>query len=127
SADPLSDLLGGMHLSGTVLFRAEFREPWAVITPDSCQLAQVLPFRTEHIIPFHVMATGGCWLRMDGREPVWLDEGDAVLLPYGTRHELMGRGNASPLPVGQLMPPAPWNGIPVVEHGGTGEATKSSA
>lgn len=43
-ADPLSDLLGSMHLAGTVLFRAEFREPWAVQTPSSSQLAGVLPF-----------------------------------------------------------------------------------
>jgi len=50
AADPLSDLLGSMHLVGTVLFRAEFREPWSVVTPDCHELARVLPVRTEHII-----------------------------------------------------------------------------
>jgi AraC family transcriptional regulator, alkane utilization regulator len=56
--DLLSDLLGGMHLSGMVLFRAEFRSPWSVVTPEGCHLAKVLPFHTEHIIPFHIIAAG---------------------------------------------------------------------
>ncbi len=121
--DPLSDLLGAMHLAGVVLFRAEFREPWAVITPDSCQLAQVLPFRTEHIIPFHVIAGGGCSVEMPGQPAVWLNDGDAVLLPYGSGHQLRGRNTANAVPIGQLLPPPPWRDIPVVAHGSGGDTT----
>lgn len=123
SADLLSDLLGSMHLAGMVLFRAEFAEPWSVVTPDSRQLARVLPFRTEHIIPFHVIARGGCWLELPEREPVWLGEGDAVLLPYGDSHRLGGRESAATVPVGQLLPRPPWHAPPVVEHGGSGART----
>src|SRR5512146_77581 len=54
-ADLLSDILRAVHLSGVVLFRAEFHEPWSVATPDSCQLARSLPFRTERIIQFHIV------------------------------------------------------------------------
>jgi AraC-like DNA-binding protein len=122
-ADALSDLLDSMHLAGMVLFRAEFREPWSVMTPDSGQLARVLPFRTEHIIPFHVIASGGCWIEMREGEPAWLSEGDAVLLPYGDRHRLSGREAVAPIPVGQLLPNPPWADIPVVEHGGSGART----
>lgn len=86
AGDLLSDLLGSMHLVGTVLFRAEFREPWAVQTPGSRQLARVLPFRTEHIIPFHIVASGGCWLELPEREPVWLAE--ATELMPGSRNML---------------------------------------
>ena len=123
SADLLSDLLGSMHLAGVVLFRAEFREPWSVATPDSCQLARVLPFRTEHIIPFHIIAEGGCWLEQQDQERVWLESGDAVLLPYGDSHGLRGREEAAKIPVGQLLPPPPWPDIPLVEHGGAGGLT----
>jgi AraC family transcriptional regulator, alkane utilization regulator len=80
--DVLSDLLDTMHLSGTVLFGAEFREQWSVATPNCHQLARVLPFRTEHVIPFHVIASGGCRMEMEGCTPVWLGKGDAVLLPW---------------------------------------------
>ncbi|MCX7154868.1 MAG: AraC family transcriptional regulator [Rhodocyclales bacterium] len=122
STDLLSDLLGSMRLSGMVMFRADFREPWAVITPDSTQLARVLPFRTEHIIPFHVIAAGGCWLEMPGGEPVWLREGDAVLLPYGDGHRLGGRQTATAVHVGQLLPRLVASELQVVRHGGEGDA-----
>lgn len=124
SADLLSDLLDSMHCAGMVLFRAEFREPWTVTTPDSCQLAQVLPIRTEHIIPFHVIASGGCYLEMREREPVWLSDGDAVLFPYGDSHRLSGREKAVPVQVGQLLPSPPWSDMLVVEHGGSGPNTR---
>ncbi len=123
SADLLSDLLSSMHLVGSVLFRAEFREPWSVITPDCHELAQVLLSRTEHIIPFHVVASGGCWLELPEREPVWLDDGDAVLLPYGQSHCLRGQDVADSVQVAQLLPRPPWGDIPLVEHGGTGATT----
>lgn len=122
-ADPLSDLLGSMHLAGTVLFRAEFGEPWAVQTPDACQLAGILPFRTEHIIPFHIVASGGCWLGLPTGEPVWLAEGDAVLLPHGPGHQLRGREVAAPVLIGGLLPHPPWHDIFVVGHGGSGATT----
>ena len=123
SADLLSDLLGSMQLSGTVLFNTEFHEPWAVTTPGSTRLAQVLPFKTEHIIPFHVVAAGGCWLEMPGHDPVWLRDGDAVLMPYGASHSLRGRDAAEPVQIAHLMPDRPWLDIPLVVHGGTGDVT----
>lgn len=121
TTDPLSDLLASMHLAGAVLFRAEFREPWCVVTPGARQLAQVLPFRTERIIPFHIVARGGCWLEIPDRDPVWLDDGDAVLLPHGQSHRLRGIAAADPVPVGRLLPGPPWRDVLVVEHGGEGE------
>ncbi len=57
AADLLSDLLATVRLSGAVLFRAEFHEPWAVGVPEALQLKQAIPFPTEHCIPFHVVAT----------------------------------------------------------------------
>jgi len=123
SADFLSDLLTSMHVAGMVLFRAEFREPWSVNTPDSVQLARVLPPRTEHIIPFHLIAAGGCWLEMPKKEPVWLSEGDAILLPYGDSHRLSGKDAATCVEVGELLPQPPWSDILVLEHGGRGVNT----
>jgi hypothetical protein len=121
--DLLSDLLGGMHLSGMVLFRAEFREPWSVVAPDGRNLGKVLPFHTEHIIPFHIIAAGGCRLGLKDPAPVWLAEGDAVLLPHGDGHSLYGSETAAVVEVGRLPPPPPWADILVVEHGGAGAKT----
>jgi AraC-like DNA-binding protein len=122
-SDVLADLLGSMHLSGTVLFRAEFAEPWGLLAPDAVQMSGMLPFRTEHIIPFHIVAKGGCWLELKGQERTWLEEGDAILLPYGDSHVLVGREEAERVPATQLLPPPPWPEALKVEHGGTGEHT----
>jgi len=123
SSDLLSDLLATMHLTGTVLFRAEFREPWLVETQGSQRLAQVLPFRTEHIVPFHIIAAGGCRVEMPDGQAAWLEEGDAILLPYGEKHRLGGHEAASPVQFGEILPQAPWTGIPFVQHGGSGAVT----
>src|SRR5690242_6816527 len=122
-ADALSDLLDQMRLGGMILFRAEFREPWSVLTPESCELARVLPIRSEHIIPFHIVASGECRLDMRGREPVWLRSGSAVLFPYGDDHVLGGRAEAATIPVGQLLPRPPWTELLTIEHGGSGAET----
>lgn len=123
SADSLSDLLSAMHLAGSVLFRAEFREPWSVLSPDSGQLAGLLPIRSRHIIPFHVIASGTCWLVLPGRRPVRLAEGDAVLLPYGDGHELKGDAEIPIIPIGGLLPTLPWSSPCVVRYGGGGPLT----
>lgn len=121
--DLLSMLLDGMRLSGMVLFRAEFSEPWAVMTPDSAHLAQILPFHTEHIIPFHLIAKGGGRLELDGLGLRWLGTGDAMLLPFGDGHGLRGQDPADYVPLGSLLPPPPWDDIAVVLHGGGGATT----
>lgn len=124
TADLLSDLLGSMHLSGVVMFRTEFREPWSLLTPDGAQMARLLRIRAAHIIPFHVIAQGRCQVALAGHEPVSLAEGDVILLPYGDAHTLGGREPAATQPVAPLLPPQPWREIFVVGHGGEGAMTR---
>ena len=123
SGDMLSDLLESMHVTGMVLFRAEFREPWSVTSADSGQLAAMLSLGSSRVIPFHIIGAGGCRLDLPEHESLWLDSGDAVLLPYGGVHRLGGRDATAPVHIGQLLPQLPWTGMPLVEHGGSGVAT----
>lgn len=123
SPDVLSDLLGDMRLSGTVLFRAEFHEPWAVVTPASCSLADGLHLDAEHVIPFHIVAEGGCWLELPGHPPVWLSAGDAILIPGGESHRLSGEESIEAVDIGQLLHTAPARQPLALRHGGSGKAT----
>jgi len=118
--DLLSDILPAVHLSGVVLFRAGFHEPWSVATPASGQLARTLPFRTERIIQFHIGAAGDCWLEVKGHGCLWLTAGDTVLLPYGNRHTLGGKQDTVTVSIATLFPPAPWSDISDIRHGGSG-------
>jgi AraC family transcriptional regulator, alkane utilization regulator len=124
SVDLLSDLLGTVHLSGAVLFRAELSEPWAIAVPDACDMAGVLPIPTEHVVPFHVVEAGSCWIEAGDGERVWLAPGEAVLVPYGVAHRLGGREETALAPVGALLPEPPWSDAPFLRHGGRGAATR---
>lgn len=123
-SDLLTDLLRSLNLSGMVLFRAEFRDPWSVVTPDACQLAESLPLSTEQIIQFHVVAEGECWIQLGEDEPLHLQAGDAVLLPYGNDHLLRGERDSGTVAIASLFPPQPWTQIPVIAHGETGAVTQ---
>lgn len=123
-SDLLSDLLRSLNLSGMVLFRAEFHDPWSVTTPDACQLAQALPLSTEQIIQFHVVVAGECRIQMGDDEPVWLQAGDTVVLPYGNEHVLCGKNTAATVALSTLFPPQPWKQIPVIEVGESGPDTR---
>jgi AraC-like DNA-binding protein len=122
--DLLSDLLGTVHISGAVLFRAELGDPWAVDVPGASDLAAMLPFPTEHIVPFHLVEEGSCWMEAGQGERIWLSSGDAVLMPYGSAHRLGGQASAALAPMGAIMPKPPWNELPVVRYGGTGGMTR---
>ena len=122
--DQLSDLLATVHLSGTVLFRAELGEPWAVAVPEARDLASLLPFPTEHVVPFHLVDEGRCWIELDQGQRVSLGPGEAVLLPHGAAHLLGAGGAARVAPVGTLLPRPPWPDTPRLRHGGQGAPTR---
>jgi AraC family transcriptional regulator, alkane utilization regulator len=116
--DALSDLLDGMRLSGVVMFTAEFRDPWSVTTPGTTRLKEALQFGADHMIPFHVVADGGCWIEMPGAAPVWIEKGDVVCMPFGDSHRLFGRQETPSVALGKLLPKPPWGEGLVVRHGG---------
>ena len=56
--DVLSDILHDVHLSGTILGRAEFSSPWGV---SSEGLTSPM---------FHIVLSGNGFITLEGREPV---------------------------------------------------------
>ncbi len=119
--DVLSDVLRVVRLTGASLFRAEFREPWCVQTAGAAHLARAMGLVSRCVVTFHVVMDGRCWLLLDGRRAE-LEAGDVVILTHGDAHTL-GNGDAlPPLPVGSILPPPPWIGLPDVSHGGDGPA-----
>lgn len=120
AADVLSTLLKSVRIAGSLQFCLHAAGHWQ--TDGAPRLGQ-LARTAMPAIPFHVVATGRCWVRVEGRV-IELDEGDVVAFPFATGHAL-GLGDAGSLicPVDDL-PPRPWAEVPVLRYGDGPIATR---
>lgn len=117
--DVLSDVLRVVRLSGAALFRCEFHEPWCVASDSAAKLAQLMGLVSRCVVVFHVIMDGRCRITLDGQSAE-LEAGDVVILPHGDAHTVGAGVALPPLPIGSLLPPPPWVGLPDVVHGGAG-------
>src|SRR5262249_3386505 len=89
--DVLSDLLGTIRLRSMVLAQTVLAPPWGIHAGASRQIA------------FHVLARGHAWLEIDDREPIRVQEGNAVLLAPGRAHTLRDSLETPPRPVSEWL------------------------
>ncbi len=76
--DLLSDILSVLEISGTLYFRTSFTSPWSIRVPAY-----------ENVSRFHFAHKGRCYVRIDGeKKPVFLNQGDLVIIPRGASHVL---------------------------------------
>lgn len=89
STDALSDVLSAVQLSGSVFFDVTARSPWVAEAPPAAQIAdQVMP-GAQHVIEYHVVTRGACWISLVGDgsfAPARLEEGDIAVIPHGDPH-----------------------------------------
>lgn len=123
--DVLSDFLRAVRLSGAVFFRASFTAPWGLASPDASQLARLLLPAARHMVMFHVIEAGSCWLEVAGQPRAEVRAGDVVVFPFGDAHA-MGHGQPARVDsVTQLFPgPPPWREPPRLVYGGSGAPTE---
>lgn len=98
SADPLSDVLRAVNLSGAVFFDVAASEPWVAAAPAAARIAGHVAPGAQHVIEFHVVLAGECWASVAGEEPRRLATGDAIVFPQGDAHVLA----SAPLAAGPL-------------------------
>ena len=122
--DVLTEVLQVVRLSGAVFFVAEFSSPWAIASPASKNLAQLVMPQAECFALFHVLAEGSCWVKVEGEPPFQMFAGDVLVVPQGDEHVLASDLARKPTPMKVLIPGIPWPGMPAVKHGGGGEATR---
>lgn len=89
STDALSDVLSAVQLSGSVFFDVTAKSPWVAEAPPAAQIADEVTPGAQHVIEYHVVARGACWITLVGNglfEPVRLGEGDIAAVPHGDAH-----------------------------------------
>ena len=91
AADPLSDLLTTVRLTGAVFFEIAATEPWAVASPPrELILPKILP-GADHLIAYHVVTAGRCFATAAGGEAIALAAGDVVVFTSGQSHVMSSR------------------------------------
>lgn len=86
--DTLSEVLRSIRLRGTVFFHLQGRAPWVVESPPTSEIASAVIPGAEHVMAYHVVTRGSCWVGVVGEQPVLVREGDIVVFPHGDRHVL---------------------------------------
>lgn len=122
--DVLSDILGVIRISGSILFWSEFCAPWAVRTPDTRKHRPPPLADARRIVLFHIVAEGSCWARCLHTEPLEFHAGDVIMLPYGEACIMSDKPERQP----ELLaapPLTPWDEAPpVFRLGARGEMTR---
>lgn len=94
-AEPLSDVLRAVRLSGALFFLVEARSPWTSEAPDGATLAPVILPGAQQIVSYHLVREGACWCTLVGEEPRRLEAGDVVVIPHGTAYVLSTAADAA--------------------------------
>ena len=90
-ADALTDVLSSVRMSGSVFSRAALSAPWGV---ESGKTTQGI---------FHAVVSGRMHARLAaGGEPVAVERGDIVLMPFGDNHLLTDEPAGPTRPIGEL-------------------------
>jgi AraC-like DNA-binding protein len=98
SRDALSEILQDLRPTGVSYGHCRFRRPWG------------FAIAAAPVARLRVVVAGGCWLRLDGREPIRLAPGDAAFLPGGVAHTL------AEAPSGPARPLAEFSTEKIGEH-----------
>jgi AraC-like DNA-binding protein len=122
--DILSEVLRAVRLSGALLFRGEFSSPWSCSASDSRMSAPFLVPGAKSLVFFHVVTDGRCWAEVENQQPLMLEAGDVLALPYGDAHSMGNPQGSTCTPIASLLPPPPWPELPTVTYGGGGELTR---
>lgn len=89
--DQLSEVLADVHANAVVTGHFTLHAPWA--------------FDKEPVqgIPFRICRGSPCWLYVEGEAPVYMREGDVVLLPHGSPHRMASAPDVTPVPFNALL------------------------
>ena len=119
-AELLADLLSHVRLAGALFMQGQGTAPFALDSPGNCALADLLSPGAERLLVFHAARRGHFAFVCKGQR-VELGAGELVVLPNADRHLICSAETVEPVPIAEVLPPTPWNSIPIVRVAGGGE------
>jgi len=102
--DLLSEVLALVRLTGALIFRVDLHGPWGIASnPTLEKYAPLLPAGTNHIVAFHVVLEGNCWVRHGAPDWLHVGVGEAVVMPHGDQHDLADRPDRPTVPFASML------------------------
>lgn len=86
--DILSSVLQGVRLTGAVFFDVHGGGSWATAAAAGSEIAPRLLPGVQHLVSYHVLVHGTCWVSLEGQPPWQLQAGDIIVFPHGDPHTL---------------------------------------
>jgi len=119
--DTLSEVLRAVRLRGAIFFDVRATSPWMEESPEGAEIASPALDGAPHVISFHAVAEGACWVEVEGHPPVRLEQGDIIVLPQGDAHVLgSAPGLKDPADITAHVEAARRGPLPVPVSGGGG-------
>lgn len=81
--DVLSEVLRTVRLTGALFFPMNVSSPWVSEVPLVSAFASVLLPRAQHVVSYHVVMRGACWVGLADGPPLHLEAGDILVIPHG--------------------------------------------
>ena len=122
--DALSDALRVMGLTGGVFLEASHTAPWCIAGKLSAEHCRPYLSTATQVIPFHFVAEGRCFARVENAPVCELATGDVVLFSRNDLHLLGSNLDIKPVPASELIQPAQGAGLSKIVHGGGGTETR---
>jgi AraC-like DNA-binding protein len=94
--DALSETLRVVRLVGAIFIQGRFTAPWCYQSPRADSAARLLEPHAEHIVIFHLITEGECFVEIDTEPPMRLSAGDVVVLPRGHAHRMCSEPGLPP-------------------------------
>lgn len=119
--DALSDMLRVVGLTGGIFLDARFTAPWCIwgqVGPENCA-----PYMTPpaHVVCFHFVVDGHCFIDVGGAGPVAVEAGEAVLISRNELHKLGSDLRLEPTPADEIIRSPEGAGVPRIVLGGGGD------
>ena len=81
--DVLSDVLRTIKLTAALFFPLEASSPWADEIPVATRLRRSILPGAQHVVSYHVVLDGRCWVALPDGQTAKLDSGDIMVIPHG--------------------------------------------
>jgi len=87
-ADVLSDVLGSVRLTGSMLFLVDAHSPWKSWAPEAEAFRRVVLPQAQHMVSYHIVTRGRCWAGLRDTPPERFESGDVLVIPHGDAYFL---------------------------------------